>query len=126
MNDRAMTPCVAFEGSREIASGALIEVASTTKQLIDAGSQNPILIFDDATSLPIEVDFRGTLEDVRDRLRNEADENAQAAETARRPGRPKLGVVAREVRCRVIGIGSTPNPAALPSPCESLSRRRDA
>ncbi len=97
MNDRAMTPCVAFEGSREIASGALIEVASTTKQLIDAGSQNPILIFDDATSLPIEVDFRGTLEDVRDRLRNEADENAQAAETARRPGRPKLGVVAREV-----------------------------
>lgn len=80
----------AFEGSDRIASGELIDVALRAKEVIDRGERAPVLIFDDVTSEPVEVDFRGTLEDVRRRLTPES-------EPARRPGRPKLGVVAREV-----------------------------
>ncbi|HWR52603.1 MAG TPA: DUF2239 family protein [Bryobacteraceae bacterium] len=91
--------CTAFEGSRRIASGELAGVAAKVKQVIDAGAQEPVLIFDDATSAVIEVDFRGTAADVAGRL---AERPARPAaepepETQRRPGRPKLGVVAREV-----------------------------
>src|SRR5262249_60180257 len=68
------------------------EVARQVKAEIDRGEQ--VLIFDDATSEPIEVDFRGTAEDVRKRL-TRAGEPPDAA--PRGPGRPKLGVVAREV-----------------------------
>ncbi len=58
-----------------------------------------ILIFDDLTSNPIEVDFRGTVEDVARRIEVAAPSTATPETEAdpRRPGRPKLGVVAREV-----------------------------
>lgn len=58
-----------------------------------------VLIFDDLTSHPIEVDFRGTAEDVARRI-DAAMPSVATPETEadpRRPGRPKLGVVAREV-----------------------------
>lgn len=57
-----------------------------------------VLIFDDLTSNPIEVDFRGTAEDVARRIETAPTAVTVEAETdVRRPGRPKLGVVAREV-----------------------------
>jgi hypothetical protein len=62
-----------------------------------------VLIFDDFTSTVLEVDFHGTLEDVLERLEDQAKRSGQSTETpqpqeeTRRPGRPKLGVVAREV-----------------------------
>ncbi|WP_321478241.1 DUF2239 family protein [uncultured Paludibaculum sp.] len=85
--------CTAFEGNRRIAGGTLTEVALQAKAVLDAGQWAQVLIFDDVTSELIEVDFRGTPEDVLGRLR----ERDPVEETARRPGRPKLGVVAREV-----------------------------
>jgi uncharacterized protein len=57
-----------------------------------------VLIFDDETSELIEVDFSGTEKDVAQRFTGKAAaqrENAPAE--PRGPGRPKLGVVAREV-----------------------------
>jgi len=96
------TRCIAFEGPRRIAEGALADVAARTKAVLDRGSEAPILLFDAATSEPVEVDFRGTLDEVLRRLpagdaREEQQEEASRGPEQRGPGRPRLGVVAREV-----------------------------
>jgi hypothetical protein len=83
--------CTAFDGHRLVASGSLRDVAAATKRAIDAGAQGPVLVFDDQTSLPVEIDFRGTVDDVLSRFAPSADS------APRGPGRPRLGVVAREV-----------------------------
>lgn len=93
-----MTPdpnrtCTAFCGLKRIASGLLGDVVTAAKAALDRGETGAIAIFDDETSRPIEVDFRGSVEEVRARLTLGAPE----AEAPRGPGRPKLGVVAREV-----------------------------
>jgi uncharacterized protein len=103
MGNRGPTRCTAFEGSRRIASGELSKVALKTKKIIDRGEQAPVLIFDDVTSEQIEVDFRGTAEEVLERLEETSSEGAAAdpadpeGEMPRGPGRPPLGVVGREV-----------------------------
>jgi uncharacterized protein len=95
--------CTAFAASRRIASGSLANVAVQAKELWDRDRWAQILIFDDLTSHLIEVDLRGTAEEVRRRIEAPgpepvaADSPADPAAEARRPGRPKLGVVAREV-----------------------------
>ena len=83
--------CSAFDDRRLIARGPLAEVVRATKQALDAGAAGSILIFDDRTSQLIEVDFRGSLDEVMARL------PGPAPAAARGPGRPRLGVVAREV-----------------------------
>jgi uncharacterized protein len=85
--------CTAFEGSRRIGAGDLAHVAVRAKKALDRGGKAPVLIFDDTTSELIEVDFRGTAEEVVKRLPAAAEE----IEAPRGPGRPRLGVVAREV-----------------------------
>jgi hypothetical protein len=85
--------CTAFEGDRRIASGALGSVAVEVKRVFDRGESSPVLIFDDETSEQIEVDLRGSLDDVAGRYA----ETATGGDAPRGPGRPKLGVVAREV-----------------------------
>ena len=64
----AETRCTAFEGTRRIATGELRHVAMKAKEVIDRGERAPVLIFDDATSERIEVDFRGTARSVMKRL----------------------------------------------------------
>lgn len=64
------------------------------KEVVDRGGPLPVLLFDDSTSETIEVDFRGTVDDVAKRL---AAAGAPAPELPRGAGRPKLGVVGREV-----------------------------
>jgi len=105
------TPCTAFEGSQRIATGALNDVAPVAKRAVDkwAASNAPlaVLIFSDVTSEVIELDWRGSPDEFAARLAAQAaameaptTDHQPAAETAsspRGPGRPKLGVVAREV-----------------------------
>jgi hypothetical protein len=102
--DHDAAQCTAFEGVRRIASGDLKKVALKTKAVIDRGERAPVLIFDDITSELTEVDFRGTAEDVLRRLTVARENGAPTelpseprSEAPRGPGRPKLGVVAREV-----------------------------
>ena len=83
--------CTAFAGSKRIASGDLRSVALAAKAVWDREKWAQVLIFDDVTSNLIEVDFRGSPEDVGRRLAEEVPVEP------RKPGRPKLGVVAREV-----------------------------
>ncbi len=104
MNQLKQPHCTAFAGTRYIASGNLEHVALKAKEILDADPHATVLIFDDATSHTIEVDFRGTANDVLKRLsqtvamdtaRTRASDAGQ--DVPRGPGRPKLGVVAREV-----------------------------
>ncbi len=95
MNGTERQQCTAFEGSRALASGELAQVAGRVKEMFDLGEALSVLIFDDLTSELIEVDFRGTLEDVQNRMERAAAMEEPALH--RGPGRPKLGVVPREV-----------------------------
>lgn len=88
MSAAAIASCTAFSGHRLIASGAPSEVAPVVKAAVGAGES--VLVFDDADARPVEFDLRGSLEAVLARL--------EPLEAPRRgPGRPKLGVTAREV-----------------------------
>jgi len=95
MSPLESSTCIAFDGHRRIASGALASVVLATKQAVDAGVAGPVLIFDDHSSLPVEVDLRGSPDDVLARLPAPVEQVDESV--ARGPGRPKLGVVAREV-----------------------------
>lgn len=93
------TICTAFAGHRRVASGPLPDVALACKEILDAGANAPLLVFDDRSGRQLEIDFRGTPKQVLARLRTPTASPAApaAAQTVRGPGRPKLGVVAREV-----------------------------
>ena len=96
----AGTQATAFEGPTRIASGALSDVAAAVKAVSDRGTPHAILIFDDLTSHPLEVDLRGSVADVLARLAPDNDPapaEAPEPEQPRGPGRPKLGVVPREI-----------------------------
>jgi hypothetical protein len=87
----------AFSGSNRIASGALASVVARAKAALEEDAGKTVLVIDEASRV-VEIDFRGTLADVLERLPQSGDD-ADAAPPSRplRPGRPRLGVVAREV-----------------------------
>lgn len=86
----------AFSESKKIASGEVLEVAAKVKKYLLKEPKAQVLIFDDATSSQIEIDFRGTAETVLRRLET-LFEVTEKMEKKPGPGRPKLGVVAKEV-----------------------------
>ncbi|WAS54441.1 DUF2239 family protein [Burkholderia ambifaria] len=93
----------AFDGHRRLVSGPLAPVALAVRQAAGDATPGTILIFDDATGRAIDLDLRGTADEVRARYAAApADASAPAGEPAgegepRGRGRPKLGVVSREV-----------------------------
>jgi uncharacterized protein len=91
----------AFEGQRRLASGPLTEIALVVKQAEQREAAEPVLVFNDATGRAIDLDLRGNAEQVLARLeRLSSGASAAQVETQNEPrgrGRPKLGVVAREV-----------------------------
>ncbi|MCY1202018.1 hypothetical protein D9M68_336820 [compost metagenome] len=98
-----------FDGHRRIATGSLQANALALKRALEAGAGGPVLVFDDSTGRSIDLDTSGTEAAVLERtaeraaqlesLRQPAGDNDEAAEVAepRGRGRPKLGVVSREV-----------------------------
>ena len=82
----------AFAGTNKIASGLLKDVAGKVKTHLQSDSKSNILIFDDNTSRQVEIDLRGSLDSVLKRL-----ETPEAPETKTGPGRPKLGVISKEI-----------------------------
>jgi hypothetical protein len=79
----------AFVGTNLLASGTLDEVLAVLKSRFDDDAGNLFLTFDDQTGRQLDFDLRGTLSDVRARYR--------PAPARVGPGRPKLGVIAREI-----------------------------
>lgn len=80
----------AFSGQTLLIHGELAEVVSQLKTLPEDAS---VLLFDDSTGRCVDLDLHGTLADALARLPQAAPEGALKTG----PGRPRLGVVAREI-----------------------------
>lgn len=83
------TTYTAFAGARRIASGDLRTMLGQTKRYLDEGGRETVLIFDDRTGRQVDFDFTGTIEEVWAR--------AVPSPRSAGPGRPRLGVIGREV-----------------------------
>lgn len=102
--------CTAFIGERLLASGAPGAVALAVKRALgqrgDDASAPAVLAFDDRSGRQIDFDLRGTDQEIVARLQPEGRQPAseqteregeESRGEPRTPGRPRLGVVAREV-----------------------------
>ncbi len=71
----------------------------TIKEKIGKSENSEILIFNDSTGKVIDFNFQGTKKDVKKRLEIFTQSSPKVAENADStgPGRPKLGVVSREI-----------------------------
>ena len=110
MTDTLTKPCTAFTGHRLLLSGPLADVALAVRQSTDTADTT--LVFDDATGRVVDLDLRGSDVEILARLsrapetftgryRPKAEEASSAAPQEgldqKGRGRPKLGVIAREV-----------------------------
>lgn len=92
---------IAFEGERRIAIGALIDVAMAVRKRVTKPTHENVQVFDYASGKTLHLDLSGSEKDIRARLAVASPaamappEDTSAA--PRGPGRPKLGVVPREV-----------------------------
>lgn len=95
--DETLPTHVAFAGHARVARGSLPEVAREIRILLDRGETAPVAVFNGSTGAPVDLDLRGNPEEVAARVEERL--RAEAAETSRKaaPGRPRLGVVGREV-----------------------------
>lgn len=78
-----------FDGSRRVAAGPLAAMLPKLKAWADANPGRPPLVLDDETGRQVDFDLRGAPDDVLARALPPAPSAG--------PGRPRLGVVAREV-----------------------------
>ncbi|HWQ10397.1 MAG TPA: DUF2239 family protein [Holophaga sp.] len=88
--------CTAFAGVRRIASGPLRDVALAVKTRLEEEPESSVLVFSDETGEVVDLDLRGAPAEILARLQPGSSDRGMQEETRGR-GRPKLGVVAREV-----------------------------
>jgi hypothetical protein len=81
----------AFAGDRLVAAGDLDAMLTQAKAFLDRAPAASVLIFEDESGRQVDFDFRGTADEVVARA------VAARAPRARGVGRPRLGVVSREV-----------------------------
>lgn len=86
MNDAHFT---AFAGTTRLVTASLADMLRTTKAFLDGGGSQRVLIFDDSSGEQVDFDFSGDVEELVERV--------VGREQKRTPGRPKLGVVGREI-----------------------------
>ena len=111
MSDPSTKSCTAFAGQRLLLAGPLAEVALAVRR--STGVTDTILVFDDATGRIVDLDLRGDDAEMLERVsqppktyagryRPQPDNapgstGSEDAQSQKSRGRPKLGVVAREV-----------------------------
>lgn len=93
---------IAFDRSTRIAFGPPREVAAKVKAFVDKDVRASVFILDALTSQTVDLDLRGTPAAVLKRLPREPGTLAalpleRSTQAPKGPGRPRLGVVAREV-----------------------------
>ncbi len=87
---------VAFLGNRLLARGSLADVAQAAKACENTGPRKRIAIFDEQSGAPTDLDLSGSSTDVQARFAgSESGELEQPKRRGR--GRPRLGVISREV-----------------------------
>ena len=106
MIDTATTSYTSFNGHKRIAYGSLPVNALAVKHALASGVPSPPLTFCDQTGQVVEIDIRGSDAEMLARLPPEGCQlqgnesaliNSEESGEPRGRGRPKLGVVAREV-----------------------------
>ena len=93
MEPKANRDYVAFADNKKIASGDIIDVALKVKKYTKDHADSAILVFDEITSSQVELDLRGTDEAIERRLASLLEPEEKKCG----PGRPKLGVISKEV-----------------------------
>ncbi|WP_407528991.1 DUF2239 family protein [Methylobacterium oryzisoli] len=86
---------IAFAGAARIAAGSLSEVAGAARRTLNQEPNATILVFDRRSAEVVDLDLRGSVQEVVDRY-IAAGQPVPETPTPKR-GRPKLGVVPREV-----------------------------
>ena len=115
VSDHSPAPTyTAFEGYRILAAGPLADVALAVKRAMDADAAQALLVYQDGSGRQTDLNLSGSDAQVADRYRSPAGaapagaapdgappESSEISDSAalapRGRGRPKLGVVAREV-----------------------------
>jgi hypothetical protein len=85
----------AFDGTTRIFRGTFQEVVLKVKEHIGRAQNSSVLIFSDGTGKTMDFNFQGGMKDVRRRLEIYVSKQESAATAG--PGRPRLGVISREV-----------------------------
>ncbi len=84
---------VAFVHTRLLARGPLRSVAARCKEYQESGGIDRLAVFEDESARVRDLDLSGSLDEVLGRLPLEC----APAESIKKRGRPKLGVVSREI-----------------------------
>lgn len=88
----------AFVGNERLATADLETLLLRIKRRLEAGEDRTVLVFEDATGVQVDFDLSGTDDEVLARLKTHPHLVTRQETPARSgPGRPKLGVVSREV-----------------------------
>jgi hypothetical protein len=77
-----------FAGNEALVTGDLRSILLQTKEYLDSGATLPVLIFEEQTGKQVDFSFQGTAEEIIER---------ELPQKTTGPGRPKLGVISREV-----------------------------
>lgn len=101
MHDAPIRIYSAFDGDDRIASGPLAEVLPVCRRALSRPAPGPVLLFDDTTGRTVDIDprepGRPATASAGESIAAEADQALVLGGAPRGRGRPKLGVVAREV-----------------------------
>jgi hypothetical protein len=89
-----METYTAFDGVEQVCQGPLFEVVARVKKRLGKAENSAILIFSDVTGKTMDINFQGSEKDVLGRLEMFVPKEQEAVVG---PGRPKLGVVSREI-----------------------------
>jgi hypothetical protein len=87
---------IAFAGTDRLAEGSPADVARAVREHLDTAGHAPVCVLDTVTSAPVDLAMGGTSDQVATWAEAQFQAREEAADQKRR-GRPRLGVVAREV-----------------------------
>ena len=123
-NDPYIQSFTCFDGTRRLLTAALPEVALALKQAVAGGAAGPLLVFDNATGRSVDLDIRGSSEDLLARLVGAGERQPAEAARARAAEAGRGGARGDLVAAPLEWLAA--QPGAPRWRCASWSRRRAA